>query len=210
MIESLTDPKHGRISTVADIYRMSVENLAECCSGTKMAQKCHAVLHANKSVKLELVLASLNIPNFGTATATDVVRAGFDTVEKVLSMDYDGLIAVPNVGEKTSRQVLEGLDAHRELLLDLETVLDIQPPGEGPLDGKAICITGELSMPRKAAEKLIMDAGGTPKGSVSKKTAFLVTNDPDTGSGKMKKAKKYGVPIINEDQLMQLVSGPSA
>lgn len=206
MIDALTDPEKARIGSVADLYRMSVEDLVECCSGVKMAQKCHAVLHSNKSVPLDLVLASLNIPNFGLSTASDVVRAGYDTVSKVLQAGYDELKAVPNVGEKTARQIQEGLVACREVLLDLESVLDIRPPGGGPLQGKTVCITGELSRPRKAVEKMIMDAGGSPKGTVSKDTSFLVTNDPGTTSSKMEKAKKHGIPVIDEAELMRLIS----
>jgi DNA ligase (NAD+) len=205
MIDALTDPDNPRISSVADLYRLSVEDLAGCCSGTKMARKCHSVLHSNKSVPLELVLASLNIPNFGTSTATDVVQAGYDTVGKVLSMDFRQLLEVPNVGEVTARQVMEGLQARRDLILDLDGVLDIREPSGGPLQGKTVCITGELSMPRKAVEKLIMDAGGSPKGTVSKTTSYLVTNNPDTTSSKMKKAQKYGVPVIDEAGLRGLL-----
>lgn len=204
MIDALTEPGKEKISSVADLYRMSVEDLSGCCSGMKMARKCHGILHDNRSVPLELVLASLNIPNFGTSTATDVVQAGFDTVEKVLIMDFDGLMAVPNVGEVTARQILEGLSARRELILDLEGVLDIKSSSGGPLEGKTVCITGELSRPRKAVEKLVMDAGGFPKSSVSKTTSFLVTNDSTTTSSKMQKAKKYGVPVIDEASLVAM------
>lgn len=206
MIDALTDPDSPKISSVADLYRLDVSDLASCCSGTKMARKCHGVLHDNKSVSLELVLASLNIPNFGTATATDVVQAGYDTVPKVLAMDFKQLLAVPNVGEVTARQIMEGLEAHQDLVLELERVLDVRPPSSGgALQGKAVCITGELSSPRKAVEKLIMDAGGTSKGTVSKTTSYLVTNDSTTNSSKMRKAKKYGIPVIDEARLLEIL-----
>ena len=205
LIDSLTDPDNPRIQSVADLYGLTVDDLAECSSGKKMAQKCHDVLHANKSIPLELMLASLNIPNFGTSTATDVVQAGFDTVDKVLGMSYDDLKKVPNVGEKTARQIQEGILSRRDLILELVEVLDLRPPSGGSLSGKTICITGDMSLPRKAVEKMIMDAGGSSKGSVSKTTSFLVTNDPSTGTSKLQKAAKYGVPIINEAKLMQLL-----
>lgn len=203
MIDALTDPDNPKISSVADLYKLSPSDLAECCSGMKMARKCHGVLHDNKSVSLELVLASLNIPNFGTSTATDVVQAGYDTVEKVLAMDFKQLMAVPNIGEITARQVMEGLQACHSLIQELEKVLDIRQPVGGLFQGKTVCITGELSMPRKAVEKLIMDAGGSPKGTVSKTTSYLVTNNSATTSSKMRKAQKYGIPVINEAELLE-------
>ena len=121
--------------------------------------------------------------------------------------NYAKICSVPNIGDKTAQQILVGLASRTKLLLDLESVLDIQSPGGGTLEGKTVCITGELSRPRKAVEKLIMDAGGSPKSGVSRITSYLVTNDPNTGSGKLKKAEKYEIPVINESQLMGLISG---
>lgn len=207
LIDSLSDPERAVVSSVADLYRLSVESIAACCSGTKFAQKCYDTLHGNKELALELVIASLNIPNFGVSTAADIVAAGFDTVEKVLMASADDLVAVPNVGEKTARQIHEGIQARRDVLLELAQVLTIRKPAGGALRGKTVCITGELSRPRKAVEKDIMDAGGQPKSSVSKTTSYLVTNDADTGSSKMQAAKKHGVPVINEDQLYRIIRG---
>lgn len=208
LIDALTDPDNLRIQSVADLYRLDIDDLVECTSGKKMARKCHDVLHANKSLPLELLLASLNIPNFGTSTATDLVQAGFDTVEKVLRASYDDLKEVPNIGPKTARQIQEGLVARRDLIMELSDILDVRAPSGGPLQGKTVCITGDLSVPRKAMEKMIMDAGGAPKGSVSKTTSYLVTNDPATGSNKLQKAKKHGVPVIDEAELRRIMGLP--
>ncbi len=209
LIDSLTDPSNPRIGSVADLYRLDISDLSECCSGEKMAKKLHGVLHSNKEMPLELMLASLNIPNFGNSTATDLVQAGFDTVEKVLSVGFEELRAVPNIGEKTAKSIQEGLLLKRDIILDLSAVLTIKKPAGGALQGKTVCITGELSRPRKMVEKDVMDAGGFPKGSVSKTTSYLVTNQPDTASSKMQNAKKHGVPVIDETGLYDLIRGTS-
>jgi DNA ligase (NAD+) len=89
--------------------------------------------------------------------------------------------------------------------MDLAEVLDLKKPAAGPLSGKTFCITGATSKPRKAVEKIIMDAGGVAKGSVGAGLSFLVTNDPDTGSSKMKSAKKHGVEVISEADLYRMI-----
>ncbi len=210
-IDSLTSGDPPAVTSIAGLYRLSVEDWAEHCSGDKMARKCHSSLHSQKELPLELIVASLNIPNFGLATATDLVKGGINTVEAMLSADFDRLKSIPNVGDVTAKQIQEGLLLRRDVLLDLMTVLTLKEPVVGGvLTGKTVCITGELSRPRKAVEKAIMDAGGTPKGSVSKDTSYLVTNFPDTTSSKMTSAKKHGVPVISESQLMDLLGqGPS-
>jgi DNA ligase (NAD+) len=194
------------VSSVADLYRLTIDDWTDCCSGRKMADKCYAALHSNKSLPLELILASINIPNFGLSTATDLVTAGFDTADKIISASFDELVAVPNIGEKTARQIQEGILERKELLLDLLEVLEVKKISGGPLKGKSVCITGDLSKPRKTVQKMIMDAGGTVQNSVSKGTTYLVTNDTDTTSKKMMSAKKNGATIISEQQLMDLMS----
>lgn len=208
LVDALTNPENPRVKTLADLYRLSVDDIAECCSGKKFAQKCWEVLHSNKKITVELLIASLNIPNLAVATATDIVQAGYSTVDRILAMTYEDLLKVPNVGEKTARQVYDGLQDRSRAILDLEQVLEITT-SSGPLSGKSFCITGATSKPRKALEKLIMDAGGVVKSSVGVGLSFLVTNDADTGSSKMKSAKKHGTDVISEAQLYGLM-GASA
>ncbi len=206
LIDALTSPDNPRISTLADIYRLDVEQLAECCSGLKVAEKLHHVLHSAKTVTLELMLSGLNIQNLGISTATDIVQSGYDSVDKILNLTYEDLLKVQNVGEITARQVAYGLQEKSPLIRDLASVLVIQKPKTGPLDGKSFCITGELSKNRKAVEKLILNCGGSVKSSVTATTTYLVTNFPDTGSSKMKAAKKHGVSVIDETQLMAMLN----
>lgn len=207
-IDSLTSGEPPAVLSVADLYRMSVEDWSAHCSGMKMAAKCHTALHGNKDLPLELIVSSLNIPNFGLSTATDLVQAGLNTAEKMLGAGFDILLAVPNVGEITARQIQEGLLTRGEVLTDILSVVSVKAPvAAGSLSGKTVCITEATSVPRKALEKRIMDAGGIPKGSVSKTTSYLVTNYPETTSSKMAAAKKHGTPVISEADLVALLGG---
>jgi len=205
LIDELTDPNNPRIQSIADLYKLTIDDLVMCTSGQKMAQKCYEVLHAGKKIPLELLLASLNIPNFALATATDIVQAGYDTVDKVLAVTHEELLKIPNIGEVTARQVFDGLQEHHRAILDLSEVLDLKKPVGGLLSGKSFCITGSTSKPRKAVEKMIMDAGGVSKSSVGSGLSYLVTNDSDTTSSKMKSAKKHGVQVISESDLYKMM-----
>jgi len=204
LVDSLTSPDNPKVKAIADLYELTVDDIAEHCSGQKFAKKCWEVLHANKRVTVELLLASMNIPNLAVATATDIIQAGHDTVEKILALTYEDLLKVQNVGEKTARQVMDGLDDRRDAVLSLSRVLDIAV-SSGPLSGKSFCITGATSKPRKALEKMIMDVGGAVKSSVGAGLSFLVTNDSDTTSSKMKSAKKHGTTVISEQELYRLM-----
>lgn len=51
----------------------------------------------------------------------------------------------------------------------------------------------------------IEELGGKATGSVTKKTSYLINNDVESTSGKNKKAKELGVPIISEDEFLEMI-----
>lgn len=71
---------------------------------------------------------------------------------------------------------------------------------------KTFCVTGKVNLfaNRKALGEWIENHGGKLTGSVSSKTDYLVNNDVMSTSGKNKKAKELGIPIIDEQTLMGL------
>jgi DNA ligase (NAD+) len=69
-----------------------------------------------------------------------------------------------------------------------------------------ICITGTLSRPRKDFETMIAEAGGELVDDVTKSTSLLVTNDPNSGSSKLKLATKHGIKVISEAELFTMLS----
>jgi DNA ligase (NAD+) len=63
-------------------------------------------------------------------------------------------------------------------------------------------------MKRNEAEEKIKALGGAAKSAVVKDLSFLVTNDPQSGSGKNTKARKLGVPIISEEVFLEILRDP--
>lgn len=205
LIESITDPNKPHVSSIADVYDLSIDDLALHCSGVKVAKKVYDVLHANKTISLDLFFAALNIPNFGLTTATGMVESGCDSVDKVLSLSVEDLTKIRDIGKKTADSIYVGLQEKRELILALSSKLTLTTKS-GPLKGCSVCITGTTAIPRKALEKKVSDFGGSVKSSVGNGLTYLITNDPTSGSSKMKNAQKYGTKIISEAEFLQLVS----
>lgn len=80
------------------------------------------------------------------------------------------------------------------------------------LRGKRVCFTGELQsrinnelIARDVAETLAEQAGLIVANSVTKKLDLLVVADPNTQSGKAKKARQYGTRIIAESVFWRMV-----
>ena len=51
---------------------------------------------------------------------------------------------------------------------------------------------------RTESQNLIESKGGKVSGSVSAKTSYLINNDVTSSSGKNKKARELGIPVISE------------
>lgn len=63
--------------------------------------------------------------------------------------------------------------------------------------GDRVVFTGEMSRPRDEWVAEICAAGLTT-GGISKSTRLVVTQDPDSLSGKAVKARQYGIPVVDE------------
>ena len=117
----------------------------------------------------------------------------------------------PGVGPKMARTIHEQLHDEQmaALIDDLRTVgLTLQeegpPPGEGPLAGKTLVLTGTLpELTREQATELIIAAGGKVTGSVSRRTDYVVAGEsPGT---KLAQAERLGVAVVDERGLLDLL-----
>ncbi|WP_295647531.1 exonuclease domain-containing protein [uncultured Dietzia sp.] len=78
------------------------------------------------------------------------------------------------------------------------------PPGISLRRGDRVTFTGETVTPRSEWERRAKDQG-LDVGGVTKKSALVVAADPDSMSGKAKKARDYGVPIVGESAFALLI-----
>lgn len=80
--------------------------------------------------------------------------------------------------------------------------------GNVNLSGKTFVISGILARFKNRDELrcTIEEMGGKVSGAVSPKTTYLINNDITSISGKNKRAKELGVPIISEENFMEMIS----
>ena len=75
------------------------------------------------------------------------------------------------------------------------------------LVGDLVVLTGEMTRSRSAVERDLLARGLVPWRGVTKKVKLLVAADTDSLSGKARKARDYGIPIVGDATLARLVSG---
>ena len=75
------------------------------------------------------------------------------------------------------------------------------------LEGKTFVVTGSLNHfdNRKQLKEEIEQMGGKVTGSVSKKTDYLINNDKMSQSSKNKKAMELEIPILSEEDFLELI-----
>ena len=76
------------------------------------------------------------------------------------------------------------------------------------LSGKIFVITGSLTHYKNRDElvSIIESMGGKVSGSVSTKTSYLINNDTQSSSSKNQKAKQLNIPIISEEDFINMIS----
>lgn len=96
-----------------------------------------------------------------------------------------------------------------KLVNELEFIDDIKPKeaGENKCQGLTFVITGDVKhyKNRDELKSYIEEQGGKVVGSVSKKTNYLINNDITSNSSKNIKAKELDIPIISEDDFIELM-----
>jgi DNA polymerase-3 subunit epsilon len=71
--------------------------------------------------------------------------------------------------------------------------------------GDIVVLTGEMQRPRAHWHDELTSRGFVPGAGVTKKSRLVVAADPDSLSGKARKARDYGIPVVTEAGLTSLL-----
>jgi DNA ligase (NAD+) len=200
----------GLVKTIPDLYQITVDALLKLpATKEKMAQKLFDNIQKTKTMPLAMFLNGLGIEGAGQTTWEKLLEV-FSSLDALLTARVEEIIAIDGFAEKSAQQIADGLHRCAGLIKNLLAV-GVSPQVSksrqgGVLSGMIFVITGALSRPRKEVEDLIKDAGGRMGSSVSKTTSVLVTNETDSTSSKMIKAKSLGVEVWSEEKLVQLIT----
>ena len=203
-------PKHDSAGNpkVVDFFRKKDGSPGE------VALKLLANLEEAKQQALWRVLVSLSIRHVGPVAARALCDH-FGSLKAIFEADQSALAEVEGVGPTLAESIASWWEEqwHREIVERWQAagvVTEIAGhPGPGALTsrggvfaGLSIVVTGTMTtMTRDEAEAAVLEAGGKPASSVSKKTAFLVAG-PGAGS-KLTKAEELGVEVIDESEFLR-------
>lgn len=179
--------------------------------GEKSYENLMASLERAKNTTLPRVLYSLGIPNIGLANAKVICRHfGYD-LDQIREATEDEIGGIDGIGPVIARNLAQFL-GDQENLVKLDHLighLNIEKPveqEEGRLKGMIFVITGSLEHfeNRNQMKEAIEAQGGKVTGTVTSKTSYLINNDKASSSSKNKKAKSLGIPILSEEEFLEM------
>ena len=206
----------GWISNFADIFRLP-DHLREIASlegfGERSAANIAKSIEKARQVDAQRLLIALSIPKCGADVAKRLLSAyAFsDLVETASTTDDSEHFAhIDGIGPERSALIVEWFhnEENTMVLNDLLSLIEVnqqqQQRSGNQCEGLTFVITGDVHhfKNRNELKAYIEARGGKVAGSVSGSTSFLINNDVTSTSGKNKKAKELGIPILSEDDFL--------
>lgn len=209
----------GFIHSYADLFRLDRHRQALAQMegfGEKSSENLLAAVEKASHTRLYRVLYGLGIAGIGLANAKALCRYFGEDPERLRKAGPEELTEIEGIGAVLAENIAayfrdpEKLAALEELLPCLELEKQ-QTDASAPrtLEGMSVVITGSLEhfASRKELQEEIEKAGGRAAGSVSARTAYLVNNDSSSTSGKNKKARELGIPVVTEEEFLKILKG---
>ena len=159
---------------------------------------------------LHAFISGLGIPLVGTRVAKQICEYIETWAEfKELVEDIDFTFEKWNgFGYEMNKALKEFDYSKADAIVDYITFKPIEYQDKTiKLDNKIFVITGKLKNFKNRDElvSVIENAGGKVASSVTSKTNYLINNDVASTSAKNKKAKELNIPIITEEDLMEMI-----
>lgn len=204
----------GLVERIADLYDLTEEKLSALDRiGEKTAARILKGIEDSKKVPFERVIYALSIPNVGETTAKRVALT-VQSMDRMMEMSKEELTAIPDVGPIIAGCIYDFLrepvnidNIRRLTLAGVRMRLSdeqLLPKGTA-LEGKTIVISGTFSHhSREEYKEIIEREGGKNAGSISKKTSFVLAGE-NMGPAKREKCQALGIPIISEDQFLEMI-----
>lgn len=205
----------GCIREFADIFHLEqYEN--EIISlegfGEKSYRNLIASIDKARVTALPKVLYGLGIPGIGLANAKVICRQFDYDIQRMIEASEEELDEIPGVGDVLAKAFADyfadggHVERLKRLLPELE-ILKEKSEAKQIFSGVNFVITGSVKhfANRSEVKERIEELGGKVTGSVTSKTNYLINNDVTSASSKNKKANELGVPIISEEQLLNMI-----
>ena len=181
--------------------------------GIKSVDKVLDAIEEARHTTLEKYLSAISIPLIGKTYAQKLADT-FETYEEFRNAVTDGFdfesldgIGPEKVDAIWSFDYTEADNLVEKGIITFKAKEGALEKSGNALQGKTLVVTGKVHIWKNRDElsAAVTAAGGKVTSSVSSKTDYLVNNDVTSTSAKNLKAKELGIPIITEEELLELM-----
>ena len=207
--------RRGLVHNIADLYTIKVQDINGSGNRERSARKIVDGIAASKQVPFERVVFALGIRFVGETSARLLARY-FKTMDALQNASMQQLMEVEGVGEVIAKSVIayfhnpvnqDIVERLRSYGLQMQLSEEQITGASDKLAGKSIVISGVFAKhSRDEYKALIEQHGGKNVGSISGKTSFILAGD-NMGPSKLQKAEKLGIPLVNEDDFLDMIGG---
>ena len=210
----------GWVKSFQDIYKLDYyrQNWKEYDGfGDKSVDKLLDAIENSRKTTLDRFIYSLSIPQIGRSTSKYIAKYCHNSIDEFTfiientSLEFS---AIDGVGVSATTSLDDWWNTNRDMFYELkeEFIFSTNKKENNnvsvDLSGKIFVITGSLNHYKNRDElvSVIESMGGKVSGSVSAKSSFLINNDTESSSSKNKKAKQLGIPILSEQDFINMIS----
>ncbi len=182
--------------------------------GEKSVSNMLEGIERSKQMPFEKVLFGLGIRYVGETVAKKIA-AHFKNIDSLINASYEELVSADEVGERIADSLIayfkdvrhiEQIEKLRIAGLQFETEEKETVLSGNKLEGKTFVISGVFEkFSRDELTALIESNGGKILSSISGKLSYLVAGD-NMGPSKLEKAKKLNIPLISEEELLDMIN----
>lgn len=186
------------VSNLIDIFNLSKEDIIKLERFGESSSE--NLFNEIQKVKINgvhewQILASLNIKGVGRRMSKMILENM--SLSELRNKSVEELESIKGVGFITAHSIYCDLVGNRGYIDELLKILPIIGGDESMIPKGTICFTGKMPEVRSYYEGLAIGNGYEPTSRVTKDLGLLVCMDPDSNSGKAKKARQYGIKIMH-------------
>ena len=207
--------QHGLVENVADLYRLSYDDIYALEGFQKVATKnILEGIEASKQMPFANVLFGLGIRYVGRTVAGKLAQH-FGSVDALAKATHEQLIEVPEIGDRIAQSVVayfqeienqQLIDRLREAGLQFVAQPMTLNRESERLAGKTFVISGVFrTFSREEIKEKIINNGGQVLSAVSRKLDYLLAGE-NMGPAKRQKAEKLEVSILSEQEFLAMIA----
>ena len=191
----------------ADLYVLTKEDLLTLPRmGDKSASNLINAINASKNCTWEKFIYALGIREVGQSTAK-TLSSNFKNIDELAIANMEQLASLPDIGEKIASSIVDyfknNMKLVNKLLQHVSWPIAVAKDNL-PLSNQIFVLTGTLEhFSREQAAAKLEALGAKISNSVSKSTSALIAGEK--AGSKLANAKKLGVKILDEAQLLALL-----